>query len=157
MILTTSRKPSKKTRRFSKVLAKFMNWRYLNRGKMSMEDLLCFNELAIIEEFKGNPAVLKIYKSNKEVLRLRFNVSNINKFKMDDSPVFFVGKLQFDPFLLGAVPQTKAGDKLFKKMDVKKKVFVKRKNSDTVLIFEYNNFELFKMKILDIKFWEKGL
>ncbi|RLI73101.1 rRNA maturation protein, partial [Archaeoglobales archaeon] len=56
MILTTSRKPSKKTRRLAKVLARFMNWSYLNRGKISFEDLLSMGKLAIIEEVKGNPA-----------------------------------------------------------------------------------------------------
>jgi len=151
MILTTSRKPSKKTRRLAKVLARFMNWKYLNRGKMSLDELTTFNKIAIIEEIKGNPAILKIYQNGKNTLKIRFNVSNINKIKMDDSPVFFIGKPPFSPMLLEAVPQTKAGLKLFRKIDAKKKIFVKHKNYDTILIFNYKDVELFRMKLLTVE------
>lgn len=149
MILTTSRKPSKKTRRLAKVLARFMNWSYLNRGKMNLEDLLSMGKLAIIEEIKGNPAILKVY-NNGEVLKIRFNVSNINKVKMDKSPVVFIGKLPFDPLLLEAIPQTKAGIKFSRKMDVKKRIFVKWKDDNLFLVFTYENTELFRMKVLRI-------
>lgn len=153
MILTTSRKPSKKTRRLAKVLARFMNWSYLNRGKMNIEDLFSMGKLAVIEEIKGNPAILKLYgESNKEILKIRFNVSNINKIKMDKSPVVFIGKSPFDPLLLGAIPQTKAGIKFSRKMDVKKKIFVKWKDRNLFLIFTYENTELFRMKV--IKIWQ---
>ena len=149
MILTTSRKPSKKTRRLAKVLARFMNWSYLNRGKISFEDLLSMGKLAIIEEVKGNPAVLKVY-DGREILKIRFNVSNINKVKMDTSPVVFIGKPQFDPLVFGAIPQTKAGLKFSRKMDVKKKVFVKRRDDNLFLIFTYENTELFRMKVIKV-------
>ncbi|RLI75380.1 rRNA maturation protein [Archaeoglobales archaeon] len=148
MILTTSRKPSKKTRRLAKVLARFMNWRYVNRGKMNLEELLSMGRLAVIEEIKGNPAILKLY-DGREILRIRFNVSNINKVKMDRSPVVFVGKPPFDPLLLEAIPQTRAGMKFSRKIDAKKRVFVRRKDSGLFLIFTYGNVELFKMRMLE--------
>lgn len=152
MILTTSRKPSRRTRSLAKALARFMNWRYVQRGKMNMEELYSMlnkNEnLAIIEEVKGNPAILKIVHPERgELLKIRFNVSNIVKVKMDDSPVVFVGKAPFDPLLLGALPQSEAGLKLARKIDPKKKVYVKRDEEWITLEFWYEDILVFKMKI----------
>jgi len=51
MILTASRKPGRKTRTLAKVMARFMNWRYVTRGKMSLEEVFSLGDkLAIIEE-----------------------------------------------------------------------------------------------------------
>ncbi len=152
MILTTSRKPSRRTRSLAKALARFMNWRYVQRGKLSLEELYSMlgkNEnLAIIEEVKGNPAILKIVHPEKgEILKIRFNVSNIVKVKMDDSPVVFVGKAPFDPILLGALPQNYAGLKLARKIDPKKKVYVKRDEEWITLEFRYEDVMVFKMRI----------
>jgi len=152
VILTTSRKPSRRTRSLAKALARFMNWRYVQRGKLSLEELYSMlgkNEnLAIIEEVKGNPAILKIVHPEKgEILKIRFNVSNIVKVKMDDSPVVFVGKAPFDPLLLGALPQNYAGLKLARKIDPKKKVYVKRDEEWITLEFRYEDVTVFKMRI----------
>jgi len=129
-----------------------MNWRYVQRGKLSLEELYSMlgkNEnLAIIEEVKGNPAILKIVHPEKgEILKIRFNVSNIVKVKMDDSPVVFVGKAPFDPILLGALPQNYAGLKLARKIDPKKKVYVKRDEEWITLEFRYEDVMVFKMRI----------
>ncbi len=152
MILTTSRKPSRRTRSLAKALARFMNWRYVQRGKLSLDELYSMlgkNEtLAIIEEVKGNPAILKIIHPKRgEILKIRFNVSNVMKVKMDDSPVVFIGKAPFDPLLLGALPQSEAGLKLARKMDSKKKVYVKRDEEWITLEFRYEDVTVFKMKI----------
>ncbi len=152
MILTTSRKPSRRTRRLAKVLARFMNWRYVQRGKLSLEELYSMlnkNEnLAIIEEVKGNPAILKIVHPERgELLRIRFNVSNVVKIKMDDSPVVFVGKAPFDPLLLGALPQNEAGLRLARKIDSKKKVYVRKDEEWITLEFWYEDILIFKMKV----------
>ncbi len=152
MILTTSRKPSRRTRSLAKALARFMNWRYVQRGKLSLDELYSMlgkNEsLAIIEEVKGNPAILKIIHPERgEMLKIRFNVSNVVKVKMDDSPVVFIGKAPFDPLLLGALPQNEAGLKLARKMDPKKKVYVKRDEEWITLEFRYEDVTVFKMKI----------
>ncbi len=152
MILTTSRKPSRRTRSLAKALARFMNWRYVQRGKLSLDELYSMlgrNEsLAIIEEVKGNPAILKIIHPERgEILKIRFNVSNVVKVKMDDSPVVFIGKAPFDPLLLGALPQNEAGLKLARKMDPKKKVYVKRDEEWITLEFRYEDVTVFKMKI----------
>jgi U3 small nucleolar ribonucleoprotein protein IMP4 len=152
VLLTTSRKPSRRTRSLAKALARFMNWRYINRGKLSLEELyeMCENEnLALIKEVKGNPAILEIVdpKSGKTLLRIRFSVSNVVKVKMDDSPVVFVGKAPFDPLLLEALPQNKPGLKLARKIDSNKKVYVKRKEGWIILEFYYQDVLVFKMKI----------
>ena len=152
MILTTSRKPSRRTRSLAKALSRFMNWRYVTRGKLSLEDLysmLTKNEyLAIIQEVKGNPAILRVIDWNRrEILRIRFNVSNIVKVKMDDSPVVFIGKAPFDPVIFGALPQTEAGMKLARKIDPKKKVFVRTDDEWITLEFRYEDTTVFKMKI----------
>ncbi len=146
-LLTTSRKPGRKTRRFAKVLARFFNWRYVNRGKLSLEDLAALSDVFwIISEVKGNPAILKLYERGEKRLEISFTVSNVNKIKMDDSPVVFKGKAPIDPLVFGAIPQTKAGSKLARKVDFRKKVVVK---GDEWLFF-YDNEMIFKLRILKI-------
>jgi len=141
VILTTSRKPSRKTRSLSKVLSSFMNWEYVNRGKMSLEELHELGKFAIIEEIKGNPAILRVFESKEEVLSLKFSPGIIKKTKMDDSPVFFVGKVWFDPSVLEAVPLNRAGEKLKKKMrlreSLRKEVIFGRRNGRKYFNFRY--------------------
>jgi len=146
-LLTTSRRPGRKTRRLARVLARFFNWRYVSRGKLSIEELGMLSETFwIISEIKGNPAVMSLYEKGKKRLEISFTVSNVNKVKMDDSPAVFVGKAQLDPTIFNAIPQSRAGMKLARKVDFKKKVFVK---GDEWLFF-YGNELLFKMRILKI-------
>ncbi len=150
MLLTTSRKPSRRTRSLAKVLARFMNWIYINRGKLSMNELLeiCHDKLAILKEVKGNPAFLEIYdKKGNLLLKIRFSASNVEKIKMNDSPVVFVGKCPFDPLLLGALPQDRAGLKLARKVDFPKKVYVRKKGEWIELEFYYKDVMVFKMRV----------
>lgn len=147
-IVTTSRKPGRKTRRFAKVIARFFNWRYINRGKMSLEELKSISEnFWIISEVKGNPAILSLYRKGEEVLRMGFTVSNINKIEMDDSAVVFQGKTPIDPLVFGAIPQSRAGIKLARKFDFPKKVIVR----DNIWQLLYQDEVVFTMRILYIK------
>lgn len=149
MLLTTSRKPSRRTRSLAKVLAKFMNWTYINRGKLSISDLfdICQDKLAIIKEIKGNPAFLEIYDKNQNLLlKLMFSISNVEKVSMDESPVVFLGRPPFDPLILEALPLNKAGLKIARKIDTPKKVYVRRKDG-IELEFFYRDVMVFKMKI----------
>ena len=146
-LLTTSRKPGRKTRRFAKVLARFFNWRYINRGKLSLEDLSNLSEAFwIISEVKGNPAILTLYEKCEKRLEISFTLSNVNKLKMDDSAVVFQGKLPFDPVIFGAIPQTKAGIKLARKVDFRKRVVVKGNE----WLFLYDEEMIFKLRVLRI-------
>uniref|UniRef100_A0A7C3MBD8 Probable Brix domain-containing ribosomal biogenesis protein n=1 Tax=Archaeoglobus fulgidus TaxID=2234 RepID=A0A7C3MBD8_ARCFL len=146
-ILTTSRKPGRKTRRFAKVLARFFNWRYLNRGKLSLEDINSLSETFwIISEVKGNPAILTLYERGEKRFEMNFTLSNVKKVNMDESAVVFQGKLPFDPVIFGAIPQTKAGLKLARKVDFRKRVVVKGNE----WFFFYGEEELFKIRVLRI-------
>ncbi|WP_298502126.1 Brix domain-containing protein [uncultured Methanobrevibacter sp.] len=74
MLISTSRKPSQKTRKFCKTLARVTDSTSVNRGKMNMRELLLkalevdeFN-LAIVNETKGNPSKITFYSNKGEVL-----------------------------------------------------------------------------------------
>jgi U3 small nucleolar ribonucleoprotein protein IMP4 len=80
MILTSSRKPSQKTRTFCKNLSHALGHKYINRGKMSLRDLslkgLEENKqtIAIIYEIKGNPSRISFF-SVKGKIKLELNIS----------------------------------------------------------------------------------
>lgn len=104
--------------------------------------------VAIISEVKGNPAILRILDSSgKEVLWMRFNVSNVVKVKMDDSPVVFLGKAPFDPLILGAIPQNEAGKRFARKMEWKKRVIVRRDEEWITFEFWFEDVLVFKMRV----------
>jgi U3 small nucleolar ribonucleoprotein protein IMP4 len=74
MLITTSRKPSQRTRSFSRSLERVLNSKYINRGKMSIRDVLIrssqlgFDNTAVISEMKGNPSRIEIYGPKGESL-----------------------------------------------------------------------------------------
>ncbi|MDI6645145.1 MAG: Brix domain-containing protein [Methanobacteriaceae archaeon] len=74
MLITTSRKPSNRTRTFCQSLSRALNSRYINRGKMSMRNILLkvnelgFSNLLIISEKNGNPNTLTFYNHEGEQL-----------------------------------------------------------------------------------------
>jgi U3 small nucleolar ribonucleoprotein protein IMP4 len=74
MLITTSRKPSQRTRTFARSLERVLNAKYINRGKMSLRDVLIkssqlnFNRIIIISEMKGNPSRIEILNSNGDSL-----------------------------------------------------------------------------------------
>ena len=86
MLISTSRKPSQKTRKFCKTLARTTNSTSVNRGKMNMRELLLkalevdeFN-LAVINEIKGNPSKITFYSNKGEVLlTLLISVNTTNE------------------------------------------------------------------------------
>jgi len=68
-VLTTSRKPSQRTRSFIRDLVRVIPWSFhFTRGSCSLNDLanelavLGINRLLIIHEKKGNPSLVKFYK-----------------------------------------------------------------------------------------------
>lgn len=72
MFITTSRKPSAKTRTFCQYLSRAINANYINRGKMSFRDILIkasgFKRIAIVSQVKGNPSRIEFYNINGEIL-----------------------------------------------------------------------------------------
>jgi U3 small nucleolar ribonucleoprotein protein IMP4 len=102
MFITTSRKPSRKTRTFAKVLADFLNLEYVPRGKTGISEFLS-ERMIVIGEKDGNPFSMKIISPEGDSVNLYFNVSNILKVKTGKAPVIFKGEPPFDPSLFGAV------------------------------------------------------
>ena len=76
MLITSSRKPSAKTRTLCKLLSRFTVGRCINRGKMGMQELLEFahgGPLIVIGEYHGNPGELNFYdETGKLLFSLRF-------------------------------------------------------------------------------------
>ena len=71
MLLTTSRDPSSKARRFARALASFLSLPYVNRGKLSLgED----ETWLVVMEDHGNPAGLSKRTSGREE-QLSFRLS----------------------------------------------------------------------------------
>ncbi|GAA5818517.1 MAG: ribonucleotide-diphosphate reductase subunit beta [Methanobrevibacter sp. CfCl-M3] len=89
MIISTSRRPSQKTRIFCKNLSAVLGCKYINRGKMSLRELYLKsleenkNSIAIIYEIKGNPSKIT-FLSNKGYKQLELNIStNPNKERLN--------------------------------------------------------------------------
>lgn len=83
MLITTSRKPSPRTRSFVKSLERVFNSKSINRGKMSMRDVLLkskvsgYTKTAVVSEMKGNPSRIDLYDPEGEV-NLSFDVTVSN-------------------------------------------------------------------------------
>jgi rRNA maturation protein Rpf1 len=71
MLVTTSRDPSSKARRFARALASFLSLPYVNRGKLSLGEDETW--LVVIEDH-GNPAGL-IKRSQEKEEQLSFQLS----------------------------------------------------------------------------------
>lgn len=71
-MITTSRKPSQKTRSFGRALERVLPAQYINRGKMSLREVylkakqLRFNKVVVISERNGNPSRLDFYENGDE-------------------------------------------------------------------------------------------
>lgn len=72
MFITTSRKPSSKTRTFCQSLSRALNADYTNRGKMSFRDVLIkasgFKIISVVSQVKGNPSRIEFFNENGELL-----------------------------------------------------------------------------------------
>jgi len=86
MLISTSRKPSSKTRAFCKNLSHALDCDYINRGKMSMRELQLksaesgCDSIALVYEMKGNPSKITFFSNNgKELLVIIGSVSTTNQ------------------------------------------------------------------------------
>jgi len=86
MLISTSRKPSQKTRKFCKNFSHAFDFDYVNRGKSSLRDLLIkakqsgHDSLVLVYQIKGNPSKLTFYDLNsKELLALLVSVNTTNE------------------------------------------------------------------------------
>lgn len=76
MLITSSRKPSAKTRLLCKLLSRFIACRRITRGKMGMQELMEFTQsgpFIVVGEYHGNPGELSFYDGSRKLLfSLRF-------------------------------------------------------------------------------------
>jgi U3 small nucleolar ribonucleoprotein protein IMP4 len=92
MLISTSRKPSQKTRKFCKNLAHATGSRSVNRGKMNMREILLKAleleevNLAIVNEIKGNPSKITFYSNKGEILLAILIGATIDNDKMNIAP-----------------------------------------------------------------------
>ncbi|HWR24894.1 MAG TPA: rRNA maturation protein [Methanosarcina sp.] len=99
MLVTSSRKPSAKTRAFCKLLSRFIVGRCITRGKMGMQELLDFAEggpLIVVGEYHGNPGELSFYaETGKLLFSLRFSDSyskEIDSYWFPNQEPFLAGE-----------------------------------------------------------------
>ena len=92
MLISTSRKPSQKTRKFCKNLAHSTGSTSVNRGKMNMRELLLkaleldeFN-LAVVNELKGNPSKITFYSNKGDILLVILIGASLEFDKLNIAP-----------------------------------------------------------------------
>ncbi|MCR5026568.1 MAG: ribonucleotide-diphosphate reductase subunit beta [Methanobrevibacter sp.] len=92
MLISTSRKPSQKTRKFCKNFARTTDSTSVNRGKMNMRELLlkALSEdeinLAIVNEIKGNPSRITFYSNKGDELLKVLISANISNERLNIKP-----------------------------------------------------------------------
>ncbi|WP_296882057.1 Brix domain-containing protein [uncultured Methanobrevibacter sp.] len=102
MLISTSRKPSQKTRKFCKNLARSTDSTSVNRGKMNMRELLLkaleLDEinLAVVNEIKGNPSKVTFYSNKGEVLLVMLISVTQDSEKLNIAPSRLKIVSQFD-------------------------------------------------------------
>lgn len=86
MLISTSRKPSQKTRIFCKNFSHAFDFEYVNRGKSSLRELIIkaselgHDSLVLVYQIKGNPSKLTFYdKKGNEKLALLVSVNTASK------------------------------------------------------------------------------
>ena len=73
VVITTSRKPSQRTRSFVNDLSRVLAGKSLTRGKTPLRKILDrYPKIIKIDEYKGNPGKLKLYNMNEKKLILLF-------------------------------------------------------------------------------------
>lgn len=86
MFITTSRKPSGRTRSFCQSLSRALNAEYVNRGKMSFRDVLVkagssgYEKIAVVSQIKGNPSRIEIFDEDGKILlflKITMSLSNL--------------------------------------------------------------------------------
>ena len=92
MLISTSRKPSQKTRKFCKNLAHSTGSTSVNRGKMNMRELLLkaleleeYN-LAVVNEIKGNPSKITFYSNKGDILLVILIGASLEFDKLNMAP-----------------------------------------------------------------------
>jgi len=88
MLVSTSRKPSRRTRAFSRALAAYLGVHHLNRGKRSLTELFELaseddGRLVMVGERMGNPTKLTFYRESVPLFWIAFTSPPIRKEDVD--------------------------------------------------------------------------
>ncbi|NOZ58990.1 MAG: hypothetical protein GXO66_05380 [Euryarchaeota archaeon] len=84
ILVTTSRKPSPRTRTFSRDFAKALNAEYFTRGKANLERVFSLlqdegDRLVMIKERRGNPSLIEVYLRGRRILALKLARAMLNR------------------------------------------------------------------------------
>lgn len=156
MLISTSRKPSQRTRSFCNSLSRALNFPYVNRGKMSLRELAIKtmdmeeNSTILIYEKHGNPNELIFLNSEvKKILSLDISTSlNKDRLKIDPFELKFVSDFpELD--IIGEIFNLKKVDK----SDYNYVKIEKINNSDNIAVI---NFVDENNEKTDLKIFIKG-
>lgn len=85
MIITSSRKPSPKTRVLCRHISKFLGFEYVTRGKTSLSEF--WETFLLVGESRGNPANFNFFSKGKCVLSIKASVSLDKEVNCGAEPV----------------------------------------------------------------------
>jgi U3 small nucleolar ribonucleoprotein protein IMP4 len=98
MLITSSRKPSAKTRTLCKLLSRFIAGSCITRGKMGMQELLESAQggpLIVVGEYHGNPGELSFYDENGKLL---FSLRFVDRYSQEIDSYWFA---DVEPVIMG--------------------------------------------------------
>lgn len=101
MIITTSRKPSTKTRTFCKRLSRFTGCEYISRGKTGISTFSDNEVLLRVGEHRGNPGSFNFFLEDTCILIMRFSVALEKDISEGETPV-----IKGDNYLASAISKT---------------------------------------------------
>jgi U3 small nucleolar ribonucleoprotein protein IMP4 len=101
MLISTSRKPSPKTRAFCKNLSNAFSCHYINRGKMSMRELQLkaaeynCDSVVLVHEIEGNPSKITFFsQEGVEILAISGSVNTTNqRLNIKTDEIYFKSEL----------------------------------------------------------------
>ena len=157
MLLTTSRDPSQKTRSFARILSEIFDWRYINRGKSPVEELLRLvrdrkETFAIINELKGNPAFIHFYDyRGRFIIGIRISVGVIKRLrKRVEGYILFSDEIKDFPMeIFEKVVVEKYAPKRFLRKSAPV-IRVEVNNGGRELTFYYERDVILTLKVLEI-------
>jgi rRNA maturation protein Rpf1 len=84
ILVTTSRKPSPRTRTFSRDFAKALGAEYFTRGKANLGQVFSLlrdegDVLVMVKERRGNPSLIEVYHNRERVLALKLTRALLNR------------------------------------------------------------------------------
>lgn len=138
MFITTSRKPSAKTRAFCQRLSRALGARYQNRGKMSFRDVLITasecRHIAIVSQVKGNPSRIELLNRKGELLLTLYISEAISDLKGKINPAKLTLRCEVEELLTPLLNILEIEEDLKKNENL---LWIKKGEGDIKAIFEF--------------------